>query len=134
MFTFTTLIIINCKQKCKLLPKLCSDKPLISSLLNAFSPSTLVAPLLKQPFTFQERTHRCKMLLFKKFYRKTPYQVSAHASVISLVELQNGDRIYLKSFPSHKIHEFFEYVKKHKLVDTQTARIHATGGGAYKYQ
>lgn len=41
--------------------------------------------------------------------------------------------IYLKSFPSSKVHEFIDYVKNHKLIDSETTYIHATGGGAYKY-
>lgn len=49
----------------------------------------------------------------------------------SAVELENGDQIYLKSFESSKIDEFIEFVKENNLVDTT---IHATGGGAYKYQ
>ena len=47
------------------------------------------------------------------------------------VELENGDQIYLKSFESNKIDEFIRFVKDNNLVDTT---IHATGGGAYKYQ
>jgi pantothenate kinase len=41
--------------------------------------------------------------------------------------------IYLKSFPSAKIHEFIEFAKRYKLIDEETQFIHATGGGAYKY-
>jgi type II pantothenate kinase len=41
--------------------------------------------------------------------------------------------IYLKSFPSAKISDFISFVKRHRLVDKETKVIHATGGGAYKY-
>lgn len=37
----------------------------------------------------------------------------------------------MKSFESSKIDEFIQFVKDNNLVDTT---IHATGGGAYKYQ
>lgn len=53
---------------------------------------------------------------------------------IFTVELDNGEKIYLKSFPSTKIEEFIDFVKFHKLVeDGQSSILHATGGGAYKY-
>lgn len=41
--------------------------------------------------------------------------------------------IYLKQFPSTKIGEFIKFAKEHKLIDKDTESIHATGGGAYKY-
>lgn len=50
-----------------------------------------------------------------------------------IVELSNGDVIYLKSFPSNKIEEFFSFVKQHNLIDETVDKIHATGGGAFKY-
>ena len=37
----------------------------------------------------------------------------------------------MKSFESSKIDEFIQFVKNNDLVDKT---IHATGGGAYKYQ
>ena len=40
----------------------------------------------------------------------------------------------MKSFESRNIQEFFDYVKKYRLVDSKMGNIHATGGGAYKYQ
>ena len=50
-----------------------------------------------------------------------------------IVELDNGDMIYLKSFPSTKIGEFLKFAKEHRLIDKSLESIHATGGGAYKY-
>jgi hypothetical protein len=41
--------------------------------------------------------------------------------------------IYLKSFPSTKIHDFLKFAKEHKLIDKSLDAIQATGGGAYKY-
>ena len=41
--------------------------------------------------------------------------------------------IYLKSFPSTKIGEFIKFAKDYKLIDKDLESIHATGGGAYKY-
>lgn len=41
--------------------------------------------------------------------------------------------MYLRSFPSSKINQFFEFIKVNKLIDEQTIRIHGTGGGVYKY-
>ena len=38
----------------------------------------------------------------------------------NIVELDNGDMIYLKSFPSSKIQEFINFAKEHKLVDEET--------------
>ena len=52
---------------------------------------------------------------------------------MNLVELDNGDMIYLKSFPSVKIGEFLTFAKEHRLIDKNLESIHATGGGAYKY-
>jgi type II pantothenate kinase len=52
---------------------------------------------------------------------------------ILIVELDNGEMIYLKSFPSTKIGEFLTFAKEQRLVDSNTLQIHATGGGAYKY-
>lgn len=49
------------------------------------------------------------------------------------VELQNGDTIYLRSFPSAKIEEFVRFALESDLIDETVERIHATGGGAYKY-
>lgn len=49
------------------------------------------------------------------------------------VELDNGEMIYLKSFPSSKVGEFLRFAKEQRLVDENTCQIHATGGGAYKY-
>ncbi len=40
----------------------------------------------------------------------------------------------MKSFPSSKIHEFLQFAKDTLKIDPLTERIHATGGGAYKYQ
>ena len=53
-----------------------------------------------------------------------------------LVDLENGDKIFLKSFNSNKIIEFIDFVKNHDLLEEQDGKaiIHATGGGAYKYQ
>ena len=50
-----------------------------------------------------------------------------------LVELSNGDKIYLKCFESSKIGEFITFVKETLKVDRTLEKIHATGGGAYKY-
>lgn len=52
-----------------------------------------------------------------------------------LVDLENGDKIFLKSFNSNKIIEFIDFVKHHNLLEEQDGKaiIHATGGGAYKY-
>jgi hypothetical protein len=49
-----------------------------------------------------------------------------------LVELENGDQIYLKSFESSKISQFLDFVNENNLVD-DGGHIHATGGGSYKY-
>ena len=77
-------------------------------------------------------------------YVKTQYRVSK--SIIkfelnlNIVELENGDKIFLKSFQSNKLEEFIEYAKTHELIQINTSDqlektvIHATGGGAYKYQ
>ena len=56
-------------------------------------------------------------------------------TVYFIVELDTGDRIYLKSFQSHKLQEFIDFVKQHDLLhlDDEETLIHATGGGAYKY-
>ena len=53
-----------------------------------------------------------------------------------MIELENGDKIYLKSFESNKLIEFISFVKDHGLIeeDQSEVTIHATGGGAYKYQ
>ncbi|CDW79019.1 UNKNOWN [Stylonychia lemnae] len=51
----------------------------------------------------------------------------------TIPKLSNGEMIYLKSFPSTKIHEFIKFAKQHKLIDKDSQHIHATGGGAYKY-
>jgi pantothenate kinase len=58
-----------------------------------------------------------------------------------LVELENGDKIYLKSFHSNNVKEFIDFIKEYDLLDfgdqgshNETAILHATGGGAYKYQ
>mmetsp|Transcript_24068 Transcript_24068/g.29907 ORF Transcript_24068/g.29907 Transcript_24068/m.29907 type:complete len:113 (+) Transcript_24068:2-340(+) len=48
----------------------------------------------------------------------------------SIPKLANGDKIFLKSFKSHQIDQFVQFVKDNNLVDTA---IHATGGGAHKY-
>lgn len=55
--------------------------------------------------------------------------------MFSIVELDTGDRIYLKSFKSNKLQEFIDFVKHHDLLhlDQEETLIHATGGGAYKY-
>ncbi len=50
-----------------------------------------------------------------------------------VVELANGDEIFLKSFPSNKIDDFLDFVNQNNLVDNNT-HIHATGGGSFKYQ
>ena len=57
-----------------------------------------------------------------------------------LVELENGDKIYLKSFHSNNVKEFIDYIKEYDLLEfsetengAETAILHATGGGAYKY-
>ena len=47
-----------------------------------------------------------------------------------LVELANGESIYLKSFNSNQIESFVDFVRSNNLAEE---RIHATGGGAYKY-
>ena len=54
---------------------------------------------------------------------------------VVIVELENGDKIYLKSFESNKLIEFINFVKEHGLIeaDQSEVTIHATGGGAYKY-
>jgi hypothetical protein len=49
-----------------------------------------------------------------------------------IVELANGDSIYLRSFPSSKIGEFLDFVNENNLVD-EGGCVHATGGGSYKY-
>lgn len=51
-----------------------------------------------------------------------------------LVELQNGETIFLRSFPSAKVPEFLKQAKESELIDDSLEIIHATGGGAYKYQ
>ena len=55
----------------------------------------------------------------------------------TLVELETGDKIYLKSFESSKVDEFIHFVKDHQLLHElpggEKTVIHATGGGAYKY-
>ena len=51
-----------------------------------------------------------------------------------LVDLSNGDTIYLRSFSSSKIEEFITFAKDTCMIDPSLERIHATGGGAYKYQ
>jgi len=56
------------------------------------------------------------------------------------IELENGDKIYLKSFHSNNVKEFIQFIKDYDLLDfgdsgpEGTAILHATGGGAYKYQ
>jgi pantothenate kinase len=50
-----------------------------------------------------------------------------------LVELSNGDTIYLRSLPSNKIGDFVKQAKELCLIDESLERVHATGGGAYKY-
>ena len=50
-----------------------------------------------------------------------------------LVELSNGDTIYLRSLPSQKIGDFVTQAKQLNLIDESLERVHATGGGAYKY-
>mgnify|MGYP001558025940 CR=1 FL=1 len=40
----------------------------------------------------------------------------------------------MKSFPSSKIEDLIKFVKDHKIINDSTVRLHATGGGAYKYQ
>lgn len=51
-----------------------------------------------------------------------------------VVELEDGSQIYLKSFKSNKINEFIEFIQHHDLLDKNEPQIiHATGGGAYKY-
>ena len=58
----------------------------------------------------------------EKFNRcaKTLYQVSKSNIYFKLnsniVELENGDKIFLKSFQSNKLEEFIEYAKKHELI------------------
>lgn len=52
--------------------------------------------------------------------------------IVKTVELANGDEIFLRSFPSTKIHEFLDFVNENNLVDNG-GHIHATGGGSYKY-
>lgn len=42
--------------------------------------------------------------------------------------------IYLRTFDSNKLEEFFKFVKENKLIDESVGQIHATGGGAFKYQ
>ena len=56
--------------------------------------------------------------------------------VCVVVELDSGDKIYLKSFPSSKIIDFIDFIKTHNLINVnlpQNTILHATGGGAYKY-
>ena len=36
---------------------------------------------------------------------------------VVLVELENGDKIYLKSFESNKLIEFINFVKDHGLIE-----------------
>ena len=50
------------------------------------------------------------------------------------VELANGDKLYLRSFHSNRIEEFVDFVKRNDLLSNNCGRIHATGGGAYKYE
>lgn len=40
----------------------------------------------------------------------------------------------MRSFPSAKIEEFFDFAREGGLIDSSIERVHATGGGAYKYQ
>jgi pantothenate kinase len=51
-----------------------------------------------------------------------------------IVELSNGDIIYLRSLSSSRIEEFLKFAAETDLIDPSMERIHATGGGAYKYQ
>ena len=53
--------------------------------------------------------------------------------LVSVVELANGDSIYLRSFQSSKISQLLTFVNENGLVDDE-GTIHATGGGSYKYQ
>jgi pantothenate kinase len=53
---------------------------------------------------------------------------------MSTVELANGDKIYLRSFNSNQIGEFFSFVKDNGLLENNCGRVHATGGGAFKYE
>jgi pantothenate kinase len=48
--------------------------------------------------------------------------------------LSNGDTIFLRSFPSEKIGEFLKMARQEELIDKSVERVHATGGGAFKYQ
>jgi len=61
-----------------------------------------------------------------------PSKISSYLILYSVVELANGDEIFLRSFPSNKIEEFLDFVNQNNLVDANT-HIHATGGGSYKY-
>ena len=47
-----------------------------------------------------------------------------------LVELANGESIFLKSFNSNQIESFVDFVQSNNLAEE---RIHATGGGAYMH-
>ena len=69
----------------------------------------------------------------KSFYY--PNLIICCLTYIFLVDLENGDKIFLKSFSSNKIIEFIDFVKHHNLLEEQDGKaiIHATGGGAYKY-
>ena len=52
----------------------------------------------------------------------------------TIVELANGERIFLRSFNSNRIQEFVQFVKENQLLENNCGRFHATGGGAYKYE
>ncbi len=62
-----------------------------------------------------------------------PFLVGFCTSFNIIVELSNGDIIYLRSLPSNKIGEFVTQAKQLNLIDASLERVHATGGGAYKY-
>jgi hypothetical protein len=40
---------------------------------------------------------------------------------LNIVELENGDKIFLKSFQSNKLEEFIEYAKMHELIQINTS-------------
>jgi hypothetical protein len=46
-----------------------------------------------------------------------PCKLIINLLITSTVELANGDKIYLRSFPSNKINEFLQFVNDNDLVD-----------------
>lgn len=113
------------------LPKKFPDKKILSIDIGG----TLAKTAFYVPVSHQDRLE-CLGKLTTLTKDTIPSKLFTFNDRVGLVvELENGDKIFLKSFESNKLIEFINFVKDHDLVeDEDGVTIHATGGGAYKYQ